>query len=304
LSALPLIGLAVLAVVAILFAAWPLLRARRGQDTENPGKTKANKGRWILAGALGLFVLGIGAGTYLLLGRPYLAARAAMGLKTDEVNGLVPFLIERVRKYPNDAQAWRYLGQLYSAARDPGDAARAYAKALAIVGKGDAALDTAFGEALVMQNGGAVPDQAAEAFRAAVAVDATNVPARFYLGLSQAQRGDRAGAIQVWQQLLSEVPADAPLHQLLVDRIAMLSAAGAAPGGGAPDPHAMVASLAARLKADPNDALGWVRLVRAYHVLGDDDKAHAALASARKTFAGNKDALTAFDTAEKDLKPK
>jgi cytochrome c-type biogenesis protein CcmH len=289
LSALPIIGLAVLALVAIGFAAWPLLRGKRG------------RAGWILAGAVALFVLGIGGGTYLMLGRPHLAQRAATGLRTTEANGLVPFLIERVRKYPNDAQAWRYLGQLYTSARDPADAARAYARALAITGKGDAALDTAYGEALIMQNDGAVPDEALAAFEAAVAADAANVPARFYLGLGKVQRGDRAGAVQIWQKLLNDVPAATPLHQLLVDRIAMVSAA---PGGGAPDPHAMVAMLAARLKADPKDALGWVRLVRAYHVLGEDDKARAALATARKTFAGNKDALTAFDTAQKDLKPK
>jgi cytochrome c-type biogenesis protein CcmH len=292
-SALPITGLAVLALAAIGFAAWPLLRGKRG------------RAGWILAGALGLFVLGIGGGTYLVLGRPHLAQRAADGLRTDEANGLVPFLIERVRQHPDDAQAWRYLGQLYTSARDPADAARAYARALAITGKGDAALDTAYGEALIMQNGGAVPDEALAAFDAAVAADAANVPARFYLGLAKVQRGDHAGAIQIWQQLLNDVPAAAPLHQLLVDRIAMVRAAmGTAPGGGAPDPRAMVASLAARLKSDPNDAPGWIRLVRAYHVLGEDDKAHAALASARKAFAGNKDALTAFDTAEKDLKPK
>jgi cytochrome c-type biogenesis protein CcmH len=128
------------------------------------------------------------------------------------------------------------------------------------------------------------------------------VPSRFYLGLAKAQHNDRAGAIQAWQALLADVPKDAPLHQLLVDRIAMLTAAGGGGPGGPPNPRAMVATLEARLKADPNDALGWVRLVRAWHVLGEDAKARAALAEARKTFAGNKDAQTAFDTAAKDLK--
>jgi cytochrome c-type biogenesis protein CcmH len=289
LSALPYIGLAALALLAIAFVAWPLLRARRG------------KAVWLLVAAAGLFVLGVGAGTYLIVGRPQLAARAAIGLKTDEVNGLVPFLIERVRKYPNDTQAWRYLGQLYSAARDPADAAAAYAKAIAIEGKGDPALDAAYGEALVMRNGGNVPDEAVEAFHAAVMAEPSNVQARFYLGLAKAQRNDRQGAIQAWQALLADVPKEAPLHQLLVDRIAMLTAMADGPGG-RPDPRAMVASLAERLKADPNDAPGWVRLVRAYHVLGEDAKARDALAAARKTFAGNKDALAAFDTAEKGLK--
>ena len=39
----------------------------------------------------------------------------------------------------------------------------------------------------------------------------------------------------------------------------------------------MVDMLAARLKADPNDALGWVRLMRAYTVLGETEKAKEAL---------------------------
>ena len=73
-SALPYIGLAIVALAAVGFVAWPLLRERRG-----PGK----KAVWLLAGAVALFVLGIGAGTNLVLGRPHLPARSAMGLKTD-----------------------------------------------------------------------------------------------------------------------------------------------------------------------------------------------------------------------------
>ena len=64
----------------------------------------------------------------------------------------------------------------------------------------------------------------------------------------------------------------------------------------------MVARLAARLKADPNDAPGWRRLIRAYTVLGQTDKAKARAGDARKTFATDKDALTAFTTAAKELK--
>jgi hypothetical protein len=42
--------------------------------------------------------------------------------------------------------------------------------------------------------------------------------------------------------------------------------------------------------------------MRAYTVLGETDKAKEALATARKTFATNKDAQTAFTTAAKALK--
>ncbi len=286
-SAVPLIGFILIALLAIGFAVVPLLRM------------KEKKGRALLLAAIALFMLGIGGGTYFFLGRPHLAQRAAQGLGTREVNGLIPMLIARVRQRPNDAEAWRYLAQAYVAARDARDAAKAMAKVIALTGKGDGGLDSAYGMALA-QDAGAVTPQAEAAFADALAVDPHDAAARFYLGLARQERGDRAGAAALWNSLLADTPAAAPLHQMLVDRLAMLTAQ-AGPGA-APNPQAMVAMLAARLKADPNDALGWVRLMRAYAVLGETAKAKEALATARKTFKDNADAQTAFATAAKALK--
>jgi cytochrome c-type biogenesis protein CcmH len=286
-TAVPFIGFTVVALLAIAFVAVPLVRA---QEKKN----------WtLLLAAITIITLGVGAGTYWLVGRPYLAQREARGLETKDPNGLIPFLIQRVRQYPNDGTAWRYLGQAYMAARDPANAAKALGRAISVGGKGDAELDAAYGEALVMANNGAVPPEAEAAFEAAVKAEPSNVPARFYLGQARLEKGDRSGAASIWQSLLNDIPVTSRLHQLLVDRLAMASGG---PGGGPPDPRQMVAQLAARLKADPNDALGWVRLMRAYTVLGETDKAKEALATARKSFAGNADAQTAFNTAAKALK--
>ena len=288
-SAAPIIGFVLSALLAIAFAAAPLRRM------ENK-KTRA-----LLLATLVLAISGIGGGAYYLLGRPHLALRAASGLETRDVSGLVPYLIKRVRQYPGDARAWRYLGQAYMSANDPANAAKALAKAIALVGKGDPALNAGYGEALVLANSGTVPPEAEAAFTAALAVDPKNMQSRFYLGLAKAARGDRPGAIQLWESLRDDMPTSSPLHQMLTDRLAMLTSQAVAQGKG-PNPLAMVERLAARLKSDPNDALGWVRLMRAYTVLGETDKARAALADARKAFAGNKDAQTAFTTAAKALK--
>lgn len=295
-TALPIIGFVAVALAAIAFAAVPLWRRA-------PEKI-SRRARAGLLVAVSLAILAVGGGAYALLGRPHLALRQAEGLNSREIGALVPYLIQRVRENPNDPRAWRFLAQAYMQARDVRNAAKALAKEIAIRGRGDAVLDSAYGEALVLQNRGAVPPEAEQAFIDALKADPRNTPARFYLGLARAIRNDRAGALEMWQSLLADTPADAPLHQLLVDRIAMLTAQGVSggPGGGAPNPRAMVAMLAARLKADPNDALGWVRLMRAYAVLGETDKARQALADARKAFADNKDAQTAFDTAAKALK--
>jgi cytochrome c-type biogenesis protein CcmH len=53
----------------------------------------------------------------------------------------------------------------------------------------------------------------------------------------------------------------------------------------------MVARLAARLRQDGSDADGWQRLIRAYMVLGERDKATAALADARRAVSGEPDKL-------------
>lgn len=286
----PIIGFVAVALIAIAFAAVPLWRKAKG------------KGRALLLAAVALFMLGIGGGTYIVLGHPHLAMREAEGLNSRDLNALVPYLIKRVRENPNDPRAWRFLAQAYMAANDVRDAAKALGREIAIRGKGDPVLDSAYGEALVLENGGSVPAEAEDAFEAALKADPRNKPARFYLGLAKAIRNDRAGALELWQSLLADTPTDAPLHQMLVDRIAMLTSQSVSEGGGAPNPRAMVAMLAARLKADPHDALGWVRLMRAYTVLGETEKAKQALADARKAFPDNQDAQTAFTTAAKALK--
>lgn len=281
---------AVVVLAAIGFAVAPLLRAA------------SIKARGLLAGAIALFLLGVGGGTYFMLGQPYLAWRSAQGVNTRDVNGLIALLVKRVRVAPNDLQAWVYLGRGYMSAGDAGDAARAYGRAVAIANAGghpDAGLDTLYGEALVAQSGGAVGAEAEAAFRAALTLDPKAQAPRFFVGQALAERGDKAGALALWNGLLAEAPANSPLHQALVDRIALLTAQ--APGG-APDPKAMVAGLAARLKENPDDAQGWQRLIRAYSVLGQRADAQEALATARKTFAGKPDVLSQLDAQAKELK--
>ena len=284
------LGLVVVVLAAIAFAVLPLWR------------TKSVGGRGLLAGAIALFLLGIGGGTYWMLGQPYLAWRSAQGVETRDVNGLIALLVKRVRTVPTDLQAWVYLGRGYMGAGDAGDAAKAYARAVTLANAGghpDSGLDTLYGEALVAQTNGEVSDEAAAAFRAALNLNPKDQAGRFFLGQALAAHGDKAGALDLWNGLLAEVPANSPLHQTLVDRIALLTAQG---GGAAPDPKAMVAGLAARLKDNPNDAAGWQRLIRAYSVLNARAEAQEALATARKTFAGQREPLAALEAEAKELK--
>ena len=61
----------------------------------------------------------------------------------------------------------------------------------------------------------------------------------------------------------------------------------------------MVEGLAARLEDSPDDLDGWLRLVRSYKVLNEQEKARKAIASARAAFAGDEAALARIEEAEK-----
>ena len=63
----------------------------------------------------------------------------------------------------------------------------------------------------------------------------------------------------------------------------------------------MVARLADRLKQDGSDVEGWLRLLRAYTVLGERDKAQSALADARRALAGDLEKIRRIDELVKEL---
>lgn len=63
----------------------------------------------------------------------------------------------------------------------------------------------------------------------------------------------------------------------------------------------MVTRLAERLKANGDDVAGWQRLLRAYKVLGDSDKATAAAADARRALANDPVKLRQIEDAINEL---
>jgi len=274
---------------ALTFVVWPLWRGSQ------------LRGRLLLVAATVVLFLGIGAGTYLIVGRPALAVRSLEGADTRNLNGLIALLVKRVHAAPDDLRGWVFLGKAYLTAGDGEDSAKAFARAIALSEKAkrpDPNLYSAYGEALAHATG-AVPPEAQAAFAKTLALNPKDQAARYYLGIAFVAHGENAKAIAMWQSLVADAPPNAPWRQELVDRIAALTASsGAAP----PDIGAMVAGLDARLKQNPDDPAGWQRLVRAYHVLGDDAKARAALADARAAMAKNADALAALSAEAKELK--
>jgi cytochrome c-type biogenesis protein CcmH len=65
--------------------------------------------------------------------------------------------------------------------------------------------------------------------------------------------------------------------------------------------ESMVARLAQRMAENGSDVDGWLRLIKAYTVLGERDKALTAAASARSALAGNSDHLRRIGELTKEL---
>lgn len=277
----------VLALLALSFAGIPILRA---QAVRLPV-------RLLLFGAATVAVLGIGGGLYLAEGSPRLALRT-FGPPAD-VSSLVAALSYRAREKAFNETGWILLGRGYLSLGDAVDSAAAFRRAAqAAPPQARPGLLSAYGEALTMAASGTVTPEAEAAFRGALAGDPKDFAARYYMGVADAARGDTAGATRFWEGLVADAPAGAPWRGPLLDRIAALRAR----GGTAPDIGLMVAGLAARLRANPNDPDGWQRLVRAYAVLGDRQKALAALGDARSALRGNAAALAALHAEALSLK--
>lgn len=209
---------------------------------------------------------------------------------------------EVVKERPADAQAQRFLGVAEAAAGNASEAARALRRAVTLA-PADADLWEMLGEALVSEADGAVTPAARSAFQEALKRDPKAVGARFYLARQEVEQGDRARGLAAWRVLLTELPASDPRRRDLSAAIGAAEApAGTSPADLPPDQQAlairgMVEGLAARLEAQPDDAEGWVRLVRAYGVLGDAAARDKALAQARVRYRNRPEVLQALADA-------
>ena len=267
----------------------------------------ASRYRWATLAAA-IVVLPLGAGlTYLSLGSPNLAP---VSINVEAVGQQLPEGIEQtvaeVENYlesnPNNGRGWELLAPVYIRLGRFDDAVRARRRALEIFGP-DAARLGDLGEAIVLASNGIVTPEAKGLFERANAAEPEDVMAQYYLGLSAKQEGRRDEAVKRWTALISRAPAGAEWLPMVKDALARVDEKGpsivaaAASADGAPPDHsdraidAMVARLAERLKTNGSDVPGWIQLVRSYRVLGNADKAEAAIADARAALANDHDGL-------------
>ena len=253
-----------------------------------------------------------------LPGKPTAEVRAADGSAPQSPTGdtkqrqEVARLAAALEKNPSDLESWLSLGNVLTQMKRHRQAAVAYRQLMRLA-PANAEFASRAGEALALAANGQITPDAQAAFAEALRRDPTEPRAQYYQGVADQQGGRLRAALDRWVTLEAASPPDAPWLKFLRPRIARLAGEigmdsnalaalrdrapplAAAPGPtreqmaaaqnmSAADRQAMIRNmvdgLAEKLKDNPDDLAGWLRLGGARGVLGDHAAAKEAYAKA------------------------
>jgi cytochrome c-type biogenesis protein CcmH len=261
----------------------------------------------------------IAAGLYYPLGSPELpdfplAQRSRAPDGTKSLGNLVAQVEQHLEANPTDGRGWSIIAPVLARLGRMDDAVRAFRNSITYNGE-SAARRADLGEVLVAAAGGVVTADAKAEFERAVALDADEIKASYFLGLAAEQDGRAADAASIWRAMLEKAPPNAPWRSLVQTALVRVGGApvpalsneavAAAKDMSETDRNAMIRSmverLSTRLHQNGDDVEGWLRLVRAYMVLGDADKAKAASSDARQAVAKDPQRLQELNDGLKNL---
>ena len=296
-------------------------RLLAASEQQTPATASSPSRRRVVAIVALVMLPAVSAALYLMLGSPSLPGMPLSARVSPQGTPPVEQLIAQVEGHlernPEDGRGWEVLAPVYMQLGRFDEAARAWRNAVTYNGV-SASREANLGEALTAGAKGVVTVEARQAFERAVALDGREPKARYFVGLSAYQDGRIAEAVTAWRDLIATAPAGASWTEFVRQELARIEGtpSPAAPGPSAEqqaaaeqmDPQqrqrmivGMVEGLAEKLKLDGSDVEGWLRLVRAYTVLGDRDKARSAAADARSAIGNDAGKLRRLDELVKDL---
>lgn len=232
------------------------------------------------------------------------------------LENLVVQVQQHLEKNPTDGRGWNVLAPVLERLGRFDEAVRAYRNSITYNGE-SAERRSDLGEAIAAAASGVVTAEAKTEFERAHALNADDPKANYFLGLAAEQDGRKDDAANIWRVLLAKAPADAPWRPLVQTSLARVGGGGvtmpalsdetvaASKEMNVGDRNAMIRSmverLATRLKQNGGDVEGWLRLVRAYLVMGDRDKARSASTDARQAVANDSERLRQLNEGLKTL---
>ena len=286
------------------------LGATGGRDADTHRPTRTAK---LVATAAVLALPLVSWGLYGELGSPDLpsqplAERLAKNPADASVDDLVARAEAHLTANPADGRGWDVLAPIYLRLQRFPDAVVAFRNAIRL--DGDSAVRQAgLGEAIAGAAGGIVSADAQDAFVAALKLDPANAKASFYLAMALAQEGRNKEAVTAWRAMLGTLPPGSRWRGAVEQALTKSGSPDVASGTASKGPDAadidnasslspqdrqamintMVAGLDEKLRQNPHDPDGWMRLVRSYVVLGKADQARDALGRAIAVFGAGSD---------------
>lgn len=269
---------------------------------ETTGAKSAARGGYRFSQAFIIVILpAIGLCLYLANGDPGLPSQPLEARLEKPGNDLAISIVkieQHLARNPDDGKGWEVLAPIYFKINRIADAELAYRNTIRLLGPTAARLGD-LGEVLVVKANGVVTADARSVLQQSRALDAANPRTLFYLALALEQEGKAADAKTAFEALAKQSPPDAPWLAAVDEHIVknggqpMASENANAPGNPTAEQVAeanglnsgdrqqmirgMVDSLDAKLKEDPKNFEGWMRLIRSYVVLNDKDRAVDAL---------------------------
>ncbi|MGI9381724.1 MAG: c-type cytochrome biogenesis protein CcmI, partial [Methyloligellaceae bacterium] len=181
----------------------------------------------------------LGLALYLTYGSPALpdqplAARLKDAPATQKIAALVARVEERLRQHPEDGAGWDVIAPVYLKHRRYQDAAEAYERVIRLLGESTPRL-AGYGEALVLQNNGIVPEAARRAFEKVLASDKSLLKPRFWLAMAKEQDGKLAEAATAWREMLTYGSKGAPWRKVVEQRLQVVESKLGTGGAAKPD---------------------------------------------------------------------
>jgi cytochrome c-type biogenesis protein CcmH len=254
-----------------------------------------------LATALCCFVVVASASLYALLGQPFVKIINNAPSQT-QIEDVVAKLKTRLIENPKEAETWRMLGWVEFNASRYQESQNAYVKAVEI-DPSNSDYQSAMAEAMVQVAKGVITTEAQKIFSDVLTKNPKEARSRFYNAMAREQAGDQKAALDLWLAMLKDAkPSDGWREEVTRHADGLAKALGQQslaleilkqkPDDQLDMIKGMVAGLATKMENDPQNVEGWIKLMRAYMVLKEPEKAKVTLQQALKVFKGDATVLT------------
>ena len=141
------------------------------------------------------------------------------------IRGMVEGLAARLEAQPNDPEGWRRLGRAWRTLGERDKAKAAYAKAAELMPDRVDVLSDYAGALLDGVAGETLPPDFVAVMRRILALDPNHGDALWFIGLAEAQAGNKDAAAALWEKLLARLPSESREHAEVRQRLDSLKAA-------------------------------------------------------------------------------